>query len=113
MDRQDSDRLERAHDELRSWCHERPDVHDPSTVYAALGSLNAIIATLEHIIDVARHGAERATGTDDGRTVADAATDIARHGRAASAALEQAYREVADAHAVTSHLIFASVEDCE
>ena len=105
------DQLDKAHDELRAWCHERPDLQDPSTVYGVLGSINAILATLEHIIDLACRSAARATSTDDARTVEKAGNDVAHHGRSAIAALEDAYREVAVVHAIASHLVFAAGED--
>lgn len=55
--------LDEAHDALRAWCHERPDLRDPSIVYRAFGSVTAILATLEHIVGVVSASAARATGT--------------------------------------------------
>lgn len=75
-------------------------------MYGALGSLNAILATLEHIVGLVGGSVSRASGADDGRSVAEAAATVAEHGRSAIGALEQAYREVTVAHAIVSHLRF-------
>ena len=96
--------LDEAHDALRAWRHDRPDLRDPSIVYRAFGSLSAIIATLEHVLDLAARSAELATHTDDPRTVSDACDEIRSHRRAAINALEGAYRAVAAAHTVSGHL---------
>lgn len=99
--------LDEAHDALRAWCHDRPDLRDPSIVYRAFGSVTAIIATLEHVLERAARSAELATHTDDSRTVNDASDQIRRHRRVAINALEDAYRAVAAAHTVSGHLVFA------
>lgn len=104
-------RLDQAHDALRAWCHERPDLQDPSIVYEAFGTINAIVATLEHIIELAARSTARATSTDDARTVIDANAHVICHGQAAIDALEDAYRAVAAAHETTSHLVFAVPDD--
>jgi hypothetical protein len=111
MTRRLGDQLDRAHDELRAWCHERPDLQNPSSVYSVFGSVTAILLTLGQIIDLSCRAAERATDSDDNRSVPDAAADVAGHGRSATAAIEQAYRSVAAAHGVTSHLVFALAPD--
>ena len=103
--------LDEAHDALRAWCHERPDLRDPSVVYGAFGAVNAIIATLEHIVDVASRSAARATHTDDLRSVSDACDEIRYHTRTAVDLFEDAYRAVAAAHTVCGHLVFAPFAD--
>ena len=65
MARRDGDQLDRAHEELRAWCHARPDLQDPSRVYGALGSINAILATLEHVVGLVGRTASRASRADD------------------------------------------------
>jgi len=99
--------LDGAQDALRAWCHDRPDIQDPSIVYEVFGAITAIIATLEHIIDVASRSAARASGTDDARAVAHAGEEIDRHARAGIMSLDEAYRAIARAHEITGHLIFA------
>jgi creatinine amidohydrolase/Fe(II)-dependent formamide hydrolase-like protein len=89
----------------------RPDLQDPSLVYGALGSINAILATLQHIVGEVSRSAARARSTDDGRCVIDASAAVAEHGRAAIEALAHAYREVSTAHSVVSHFIFPVDED--
>ncbi|MFZ1488675.1 MAG: hypothetical protein WAS51_01930 [Ilumatobacteraceae bacterium] len=111
MARRHGDQLDRAHDELRAWCHARPDLQDPSLVYGALGSINAILATLEHILDLVGRTASRASRADDERSVAEATAAVTECGRSAVGALEQAYREVAVAHAIVSHLAFPVADD--
>ena len=80
-------------------------------MYAAFGTVTAIIATLEHIVDVASRSAARATGTDDDRTAADPGDEVRRCTRAAILSLEEAHRAIAGAHTLTGHLIFAIVDD--
>lgn len=99
--------LDRAHDALRAWCHERPDLRDPSIVYRAFGTINAIIVTLEQIVERTAFSTTAATGTDDARSALDAGAHVIFHGRAAVNAFEDAYRAVAAAHEITSHLVFA------
>lgn len=102
--------LDEAHDALRAWCHDRPDLRDPSIVYRAFGSVTAIIATLEHIVDVASAAAARATSTDEGRAVVDASAEVRTCARAAVQLLDEAYRAIAEAHEISAHLIFAPVD---
>lgn len=99
--------LESAYDALRAWCHERPDLDDPSAVYATLGSLTMIIATLEHIVGTTVQSVARATGADDERVVTDAVDYVGTLTGAAIQSFELARRSIADAHAVVSHLVFA------
>jgi len=103
--------LDEAHDALRAWCHDRPDLRDPSIAYRAFGSVTAIIATLEHIVDVASASVARATGADDYRSVSQACLEIRQQAVAAGRSLEEAYRAVAAAHEITSHLIFGHPDD--
>ena len=69
-------------------------------VYAAFGSINAILATLEHIVDLACRSAARATRHRRRplRRTRLASRSSHGHSRTAIAALEHAYREVAAAH---------------
>lgn len=103
--------LDQAHDALRAWCHERPHIQDPSIVYGAFGTINAIIATLEHIIEQAAYATTMATSTDNARSALDAHADVIFQGQTAIDALEGAYRAVASAHEITSHLVFAVPEE--
>ena len=57
--------LDEAYEALRAWCHERPDLCDPSTSYGAFGTITAIIATLEHILELTARSTARATRADD------------------------------------------------
>lgn len=100
-------RLDDAYDALRSWCHERPDLDDPSTVYTTYGTVTAIIATLQHIVCAASRSVARATGADDDRTITSAIDDVDTLTSAATQSLEEAHRTIAEAHGVVSHLIFA------
>lgn len=104
-------RLDQAHDALRAWCHERPDLRDPSIVYGAFGTINAIVATLQHVIRLAAYSTVMATGTDSARSALDANAHVIFHGQAAVEALEDAYRAVAAAHEITSHLVFAVADN--
>ncbi len=106
-------RLDAAYDALRAWCHERPDLQEPSTIYGTFGTVTAIIATLEHIVELASRSAARATSTDDGRAIADSCEQIQQQARAAIQSFEDAYRSVAGAHEITGHLIFAIVDDTD
>jgi hypothetical protein len=103
--------LDEAHEALRAWCHERPDLRDPSIVYRTFGSVTAIMSTLEHVLELAARSAGLATRTDDSRSVRDACDEIRDHTGTAVEALENAYRAVATAHTVCGHLVFAAADD--
>ena len=102
-----TDHLDRAYEELRSWCHTRPGCDDPSTIYGALGSITRIVAALIHIVDVTPESTGRATGSDDGRNIPEASDEIRSLTEFAVCALYEAKDAVAEAHEVVSHLIFA------
>jgi hypothetical protein len=101
------DHLDEAYEALRWWCHIRPDRDDPSTIYAVLGSITRIVASLAHIVDVVSDSARRATGSDDGRTVDCACDEIGSAAELAVYALHEVNQAISEAHEVVAHLIFA------
>lgn len=102
-----TDHLDDAYEELRAWCHTRPDCDDPLTGYATLGSITRIAATLTHIVDVTPESTGRATGSDDGRNIPEASDEIRSLTEVAVCALYEAKDAVSEAHEVVSHPIFA------
>jgi hypothetical protein len=105
------DHLDAPYEALRAWCHTRPDRDDPSTIYGAFGSITRMIATLTHVVDVAPDSASRATGSDDERSVAEAADEIRSLMQHATCALDDANRAISQAHEIVAHLIFAIAID--
>lgn len=102
-----SDHLDDAYDALRAWCHTRPDVDDPSTIYGALGSIAQITLTLAHIVDVIPVAASSATGSDDGRRLAEAWEEIRSLSDFSLCALHEASQAVSGVHEIVAHLVFA------
>jgi hypothetical protein len=101
------DRLDVACEALRAWCHERPDRADPATVYASFGSITRLLGTLTQVIEELGRTTGRATGSDDGRSLDVAATEIDSLAVRASAMVDDAITSVARAHSIVGHLIFA------
>lgn len=101
-----TDHLDEAYEALRAWCHTRPDLDDPSTIYGAFGSITRIVAALIHIVDVASDSAGRATRSDDGRTIEDACEDIDSAADLAVYSLYEVNQTISVVHEVVAHLVF-------
>lgn len=102
-----AEHLDDAYEALRAWCHTRPDLDDPSTIYGTFGSITRIVAALIHIVDVASDSAGHATGSDDGRSVDGACDDIGSAAELAVYALHEVNLAISEAHGIVAHLVFA------